>query len=47
MQKIMRWARLEGIQPLLIDALPIYKKNVGNVSYEKFLLVSELIKKLS
>ena len=34
-QKIMKWARLEGIQPLLIDALPIYIKNVGNVSYEK------------
>lgn len=44
-QKIMKWARLEGIQPLLIDALPIYIKNVGNVSYEKLYFKLSKIKK--
>jgi hypothetical protein len=44
-QKIMKWARLEGIQPLLIDALPIYRKNVGKVSYKKLYLNLSEIKK--
>ena len=44
-QKIMKWARLEGIQPLLIDALPIYRKNVGKVSYEKLYFKLSKIKK--
>lgn len=44
-QKIMKWARLEGVQPLLIDALPIYRKNVGKVSYEKLYFKLSKIKK--
>ena len=45
MQELMNWARLERIQPLLIDALPIYRKNVGKVSYKKLYLKLSEIKK--
>lgn len=44
-QKIMSWAKLNKVEPLLIDALPIYMKNLTNASYrdfyKKFLEITE------